>query len=78
MISYSIPDNFGKSTNLAIYNIKGQLINRFDNLPLFEEAKGYIEWDGYDNNGNQAANGIYLYILSNGKEEVVRKLSIIR
>lgn len=78
MISYNIPNNRANQANLSIYNIKGQLINRFDNLTVNEDSSGYLEWNGKDFNGNLAANGIYFYILSDGKEEAVRKLSIIR
>lgn len=77
LISYYLSEN-SEQASLSIFNARGQLVRNYDELPVFEEGYGYIEWDGRHSSGRKAANGIYLYKLTDGYEEEVRKLSIIR
>ncbi len=77
-ISYQVSENRINETSLKIYNIKGQVIKDFEELPLYEEEYGYVIWNGKDISGNNVSNGIYLYLLSDGVTNISRKLSIIR
>jgi hypothetical protein len=81
-ISFNLPTdsrlNWGhKNAEIKIYNVKGQLIKEFK----MQKVKGKnieVVWDGKDENGNQVPNGIYLYKLSNGENEIVRKMILLR
>jgi len=71
----------GAKITLKIYTISGRLIQK---LYGFSEV-GYneeIHWDGRDQDGDQVANGIYLYklILKDGdqKSETIEKMVITR
>lgn len=66
---------------VKIYTLTGRLIQNLSGH--FVSGTGYheIEWDGRDRDGDQIANGVYLYKLSlkNGKEkkEIIEKLVIM-
>ncbi len=77
LISYYLPAN-SQQVSLGIYNIKGQLVRQYSELPVFEDGYGYIEWNGRDKAGDTVATGIYLYKLTDGQNEDIKKLSIIR
>jgi len=66
---------------IKIYTITGRLIQKLDDF--FISGTGYheIPWDGRDRDGDEIANGVYLYklTLKNGteKKEVIEKLVIL-
>lgn len=74
-ISYSLKDS--APANLAVYNLKGQLVKT---LVAETKAAGTHQlcWDGLDASGNQVANGAYLLRLSSGQDVSTRKIMLIR
>ncbi len=62
---------------LEIFNILGRSVRTLlDN----EYPAGYhdIIWDGNDSQGNPVASGIYLYRLSSGETNLVRKMVLLK
>ncbi len=58
-----------ESTEIKIYNIKGQLIRELK----IKNSKFKINkavWDGKDNNGNEVGTGVYFYKFNNDDEHV--------
>ncbi len=68
----SYPNPFSTNSNLdiqtkgnqhvqvAIYNLKGQLIKTLANQ-TFTQGNHQITWDGSDQNGNKCSDGVYFY-----------------
>lgn len=60
-----------------MYNISGQLVKTLVSECM---SPGYhsVRWDGKDEHGNKVAAGIYLYRMSAGDYQAVKKLTVIR
>ena len=84
------PNPFNPSTNikflvnditlpytLNIYNIKGQLIKTLFKGNL-EKGTHNIIWDGTDSNDKPVSSGIYLYSLSNGKDNQIKGMVLMK
>jgi hypothetical protein len=67
---------------IKIYTISGRLIKTLDNLNPPSLGYNYYAWDARDDDGDQLANGVYLYkvILKTSEEqkEVIEKLVVLR
>ncbi len=95
---YNFPNPFSGSTKftfsrnqsgvpvdikIRIYSVAGRLIKNIDNFNV-SDSFVQIDWDGRDEDGNLASNGVYLYkvtvktIDGSFKKEVLSKLAIIR
>ena len=59
---------------LSIYNVRGQLVKRYNGEKDDFWVKTKIVWDGKDRNGNEVSPGTYFYKLEYGKDAVVRKM----
>jgi len=81
-ISYSFGNNheyfIGKNTSIEIYNIKGQLIKTFLAFPNRGLGTSTVVWDGKDDRGNVVGAGIYFYKLTADKNEIVKKMIIMK
>jgi hypothetical protein len=73
-ISFSLPR--AGDYSLRIYNIAGQLIRTLDGNGI--AGQNTIVWNGCDNNGRVAANGVYLYNLKAEGKSATKKLTIVR
>jgi hypothetical protein len=68
------------SSKIRIFTVAGRLIKEL----IFSSVIGYnqIPWDGRDNDGDNIANGVYLYKLivsgDNKKESSIQKLVILK
>ena len=66
---------------IKIFTLSGKLIRSFDNSPT---AAGFnrLHWDGRDADGDELANGVYLYKISARREgrseEVIQKCVVMR
>ena len=74
-ISFALPK--AGYVSLKVYNIQGQLVKTVVNE---EKPAGIhsIAWDCKNSEGNQAANGIYLYQLIAGGNTATRKLVLVK
>lgn len=54
--TFSKPAQVSDDASLVIYNLKGQVIQRFD-----FSASPQLSWDGYDSKGKQVPTGMYIY-----------------
>jgi hypothetical protein len=62
---------------VSIYNTKGQLVKNLHS-GLLASGNNRICWDGTDSKGTKAANGVYLYRLSEGKHSQTHKLCLLK
>lgn len=71
------------NAKIKIYTITGRLIKEIEERDILNKFTR-IDWDGRDNDGNQLANGTYLYKLivesidGNYKNNVLGKIAVIR
>ncbi len=74
-IDFSLTE--GGPVSLRIYDVAGRLVRV---LTGGERAAGeYTErWDGLDNNGRKAANGVYFYRLILGGRELTNRMVLVR
>lgn len=64
---------------LNIYNLKGQKVKEFDVILSGVEGKSNsVVWDGTDESGKKAANGIYYYKLQTGGFSQTKKMILMR
>ncbi len=77
--------NHASQIKLKIFTVAGRLIQTFNNLPG-DSGINQIPWDGRDKDGDEVANGVYLYQLiataqyqdKTLKDEYIGKLVITR
>jgi hypothetical protein len=74
-IEFSLPRR--ASYHLAIYNILGQIIRRWDgsNLPAGNYS---ITWDGHNEDGGVVPSGIYLYQIQADGAVATKKMALIK
>lgn len=73
-ISFNLPET--SQVDLAIYNLKGQLVKE---LYSGVTSKHTVMWDGKDEQGKTLESGVYLYrLLVNGKTEATKKLILMK
>ena len=67
---------------IKIYTVSGRLIRTIDGQYLQQPGFNYFPWDGRDADGDELANGVYLYkvIVKEGEisKEVTEKMVILR
>jgi len=74
-IKFSIKDP--ANVELAIFNVQGAKVRTLVNQQLLPGV--YSEtWDGRNENGSQAASGVYLYRLRNGVHQQTAKMLLIK
>lgn len=62
---------------LAIYNIKGQLVNSLVNQKL-DAGVHNIVWNGKDSNSKSVASGVYFYKIVSGNNNVTKKMILMK
>ena len=68
--------NETEKVSISVYNELGQLIKTLVMENSVNPGKFKVVWDGTDNSGSEAANGIYLYSISN-QNKVIKSGKII-
>jgi flagellar hook assembly protein FlgD len=74
-ISFSLPAE--ENIEVAIYNIKGQKVKTLYS-GIAEEGKHTVIWNGKDENEKSVSSGIYFYKLKAGKQEMTRKMLLLK
>ncbi len=64
-----------ETANLRIYNVKGQLVKEFKNIP---SGAHHIVWDNKDQNNKQCSSGVYFYQLSSPSYFSTKKMLLIK
>jgi len=76
-------DNLPTEFKIKIYTVAGRLVRDLDVMPSIQGV-GYssVEWDGRDKDGDQLANGVYIYrVVIRSKDKTItktEKLAIVR
>jgi len=65
------------SAELAVYNIRGQLIKDLFSGEI-QEGKHTIHWDGKDRSGREAGNGVYFIRLDSGKTRIISRVLLLK
>jgi len=73
-IGFSLP--VASDWNLSIYNIKGELVTRFDGSAAAGNHE--ITWDGSNDGGGPVASGIYFYRLEAETFSETRKMVLLK
>ncbi len=67
----------GSAARLEIFNLKGQLVRTlYDGVPAKQKLE--LVWDGKDDRGNSAGNGIYYYRMTAGESIITRKMLLMK
>ncbi len=91
-ITFSLTTENTESTELVIYNIKGQKIRKYSisNIPrtVIHSLRGRqysitndqysVTWDGTDDQNKPVCSGVYLYKLKDGNQELIRKMVLMK
>ncbi len=70
-ITYVVPS--ASRVSLSVYNSLGQLVKELVNEDQ-ESGTKQVLWNGKDENGREAASGVYVYKLQIGQQTAVRKM----
>ncbi len=70
-ITYVVPS--ASRVSLSVYNSLGQIVMELVNEYQEIGAKQVL-WNGKDENGREAASGVYVYKLQIGQQTAVRKM----
>ena len=62
---------------VAVYNLKGQLINTLADK-TFTQGIYNISWDGRDLNGNRCSSGVYFYKVITPEKTTTRKTILMK
>ena len=79
-ISFSLTTEITESTEINIYNIKGQKIRKYSIFNPSTAGHGNqfsILWDGRDENNKRVGSGIYFFILETSKDRFVKKMVLM-
>ena len=76
-ISFNLTTESTESTELVIYNLKGQKVKQLISEQL-SAGQHTVSWNGKDQTGKQVSSGIYLYKLSTGKIDQTRKMILLK
>lgn len=86
--SYPNPFNPGTSiqfsvaksekVDLAIYDIRGQLVRTLIDHELYSPGYYTLSWDGTDNHGQRVTRGVYFTKMQTGRFITTRKMSMVK
>jgi hypothetical protein len=76
MIPFTL--NRPATINLIIYSITGQEVKALIKDETRGPGKYRVNWTGIDNSGKEVSSGIYIYILSNGKQTLSGKMLLVK
>ncbi|MCD4796348.1 MAG: T9SS type A sorting domain-containing protein, partial [Candidatus Cloacimonetes bacterium] len=79
-ISFNLTAEDAENAELIIYNIKGQKVKQLISNSASQLSAGQhsVVWDGRDENGKPVSSGVYFYKLKTGKQELTRKMLLLK
>ena len=77
VIPFQIPANMAGLTRLVIYNLTGQIVRVLTDGYLAAGAH-VLAWDGRNENGEEAASGVYIYRLEGTAFSITRRMMLLR
>ena len=76
-ISFQINNEQNKQAELFIYNLKGQMIKRYE-INNLKSGLNEIVWNGLDKNNQIVPSGVYLYKLQAGEFSQMKKMILMK
>lgn len=73
-ISYALSRGLAGPASLAIYDITGREVNRWD----LETPQGVIEWNGRSSGSSRVASGVYFYVIQSPDIRLTGKFVLLR
>lgn len=77
-ISFSLATENTETTELIIYNLKGQKVKEFTIPHSSSPIPHQITWNGKDDSGNPVSSGIYFYKLKSGVYTSTKKMILMK
>jgi hypothetical protein len=74
-IRYYLPDK--GSVVLEVYDVSGALVTRLAQGPQ-NRGSHKVSWDGRDETGHKVSSGAYFYRLKAGKNQISKKMVVVR
>jgi hypothetical protein len=75
-INFRLPES--SDVSILIYGIQGNLVRELALNQPFEAGDHFITWDATDNEGQQVASGMYVYLFSAGKFSKTEKMLLLK
>ena len=74
-VSYNLPED--ATTLIKVYDILGKEVRELEN---HTEAAGYhrVVWNGLDDDGNEVASGVYMFVLAANDFYATRKMVLVK
>ncbi|MEA2096145.1 MAG: T9SS type A sorting domain-containing protein [Candidatus Cloacimonadota bacterium] len=78
-IYFNLTTEYTESTELVIYNLKGQKVKSFPINQFTNSLIHQITWNGTNSNDQPVSSGIYFYkLILNGKTETMKKCLLLK
>ena len=77
-ISFNIPSHNTDNLTLEIFDIKGRLVKRYNNIETNTAGQGEIHWNGLDNDGKRTASGIYFSRIKGQNFQKINKMILLK
>ncbi|MBP7564000.1 MAG: T9SS type A sorting domain-containing protein, partial [Candidatus Cloacimonetes bacterium] len=75
-IAFNLP--VSGNVEISIFNIKGQKVNSLVHEKL-RAGSHIFQWTGKDSNGKNCASNIYFALVKvNGKQQVIKKITLLK
>ena len=75
-IQYYLPMN--KKISLAVYNLRGELVNTLVDNKFMQAGTHNVMWNGTDMNGAPVSSGVYVYTLKYGNFSKSHKVTLLK
>lgn len=77
-ITFDLPTEISKNTELEIYNLKGQRIKTFPINSSTHQPINSVTWNGTDENNQAVSSGIYFARLKTGNQAASKKMLLLK
>jgi flagellar hook assembly protein FlgD len=75
-IAFRLPET--SDVSIQIYGIQGNLVRELALNQSFEAGDHFVSWDATDNNGQQVASGMYVYLFTAGNYKKTEKMLLLK